>query len=100
MLEVTNIAEADEDGYISSEFDGDSEVHEEDATFLQIKQSVITNSKAGSLISDEQSVSSLVRDTSDENSASSGHCSLVYGFIPKGCYEHPIKNGAILGSMY
>lgn len=93
---------ADALGYNSSVYDTDSDVDDNnsgDEIFERIKRSVVSSKSgkdygAGS----RASVDGTDNDTSSVDGTS--HDSLVYGFIPKGCYSHPIKNGALLGSEY
>lgn len=88
-----------EEGYVSSDFGADSEDTLRDVTFEGIRKDVVCGTKEGSLVEGDGSVASLDRlSTTDDTHTLSNHSSLAYGFIPKGCYEHPIKNGAILGS--
>lgn len=91
--------EENEEGYMSSDFAG-SDNDEDDQVFGQIRKRIVSGTARDRLAEGDISVASLDRlSTQDDYSQSgSGHCSLVYGFIPKGCYSHPIKSGAILGS--
>lgn len=86
------------DGYLSSEFADDSlDGRGPDLTFEKIKQSVHSSINDGKSYLDRETTGSLAQN-SEEGDAVPGHCALSFGFIPKGYYEHPIKNGAILGS--
>ena len=85
-----------EDGYISSEFDNDSLAGEKtDAEFEKIKRSVHSSHQ-----SDDYDGSTAYTQISEDGDVAPGHCALSYGFIPKGYYEHPIKNGEILGGKF
>ena len=87
--------------YISSEFgdESDNEDGGDDAVFDNIKKSVVSGASEKDLVYGDGSVVTRDRTGNDVTSIHAGaHNSLVFGFIPKGCYTHPIKNGALLGS--
>lgn len=94
----SDLIEADEDGYISSDFAGSDD--DDDEVYSQIRDRIVSGAPKNKLAEGDESVASLDRLSTSEGFANStsGHCSLTYGFIPKGCYNHPIKSGAILGS--
>lgn len=89
---------AEEEGYMSSDFAGSDD--EDDKVFGQIRDRIVSTTSKDKLAAGDDSVASLDRLSTSEGltHSPSGHCSLSYGFIPKGCYNHPIKSGAILGS--
>lgn len=79
----------DNASYISSSSDYDDESENGKADEKELE-----------MLDKDYGVGSVVsEDKTDDTSSISGasHNSLSYGFIPKGCYTHPIKSGAILG---
>lgn len=86
-----------ESSYLSSEFGDDSLAGGgPDLNFEKIKQSV--HSSINDERPNQDGETASFAQTSEDGDTAPGHCALSYGFIPKGYYEHPIKNGAILGS--
>ena len=66
--------------------------------FNNIQKSVVSGGSDKNLVYGDGSAATIDRTS---NALSVGaHNSLAFGFIPKGCYTHPIKNGALLGSKY
>lgn len=97
-LGANSIQESEEDGYMSSNFgDETDDGEDEDLIFGKVKAAVVSRAHEDRLVRGEGSVASLDRLSTHDSSASPHHHSLTYGFIPKGCYSHPIKSGAILG---
>lgn len=89
----------DADGYISSNLGNESDSeYNDDLVFDNIKATVVSGVSKDQLVQDDDSVASLDRLSQSNLDAGVSHTSLVYGFIPKGCYSHPIKSGALLGS--
>ena len=86
--------------YISSEFADDSD-DADDEIFNNIQKSVVSANSDKNLVYGDGSVATVDRTGNGASTLPVGaHNSLTYGFIPKGCYTHPIKNGALHGSEY